>query len=95
MLTDIFYAVVAALFNTISFVLSPLNFLIPPAFITSVLFFFNYLNYFNGIIDLPTLGYCINALLIFDSVWYSYQIVLFLIHLTPWVGNPSHPKANK
>ena len=92
MLTDLFFTIVSGIFQTLAIVLSVFNWVIPPAFITALLYLLNYLNYFSGVINLPALGIAMDIVIGFDTLFYGYKIVLFLIHLTPWMGNPSHPK---
>ena len=95
MIVDIFYLIVGVIFQGVIFVLSPLQYIIPASFTNAVLYLFGYMSYFGGVIDLGVLASCLQALISFEIVYYIYKIVLFLIHLTPWIGNPKNPQTVK
>jgi len=92
MLVDAIYILIGTILNAIAALFGLLNFIVPTQQISNAfVFIFSYLNYLGGIIDIPTAMQILILLASFETIWYLYKLILFLIHAAPVIGNPKHP----
>ena len=92
MIPDIFIVIGGWILNLINFLLTPLQWTLSLDIQSAINWLFAPLKYFGYWLDLSNLGKAIVALMIFEALWWTFQIVRFAISIIR--GHAGHtPKA--
>lgn len=86
MFGDIFLYFLYGILVVLHSVFSVFSFVIPDGIENSFTYIFDKLNYFRGIVDIPSLIQTFIFLLSFFFFFFSFKVILWIWALTPWIG---------
>lgn len=90
MIYNLFFYTLGLLTNAFTALFSVIDYVFPPEFQQSVVFFVNHLAYAKGIFPVNALLNAISLYLSFIALFYGLKVVLWVFAHTPWIG--SHKK---
>lgn len=71
---------------SLQMILVGLNWFIPTQFQDSINYFFSYLGYLNGVLDVETILQCISVVMVWMGRWYIFKLAIMVLNLIPGVS---------
>ncbi len=94
MLGDVLIFIISSFINAITYVFSLITYVIPADIPQSITYLFGYLNYLNGILDVPSFMAALGSYLLFAGFWYLVKVIMIFVNMIPWLGNSVKLKRN-
>ena len=89
MIPDLLFVIIASLVGLIALLLAPLRWVFPFSLTPAFTWLFTPLRLFGSFIDLHFLGQVLSGITTFLILWYSYQLIRFIVSLVrPHVEQP-------